>query len=79
MKKLFLALALVSTTIQAQQQKPTLEQQDFQDALSVIQREAEGERNRARQAELALAKLQRELADAQKKVAACEPKKDEKK
>ncbi len=74
------ALGVISSA-RAQQAPLTPEQQNYQDAIGVVQREAEGERNRARQAELALAKMERSLAEAQKAAAACkpEPKKDEKK
>lgn len=69
------ALAVISSA-RAQQQAPlTPEQQQYQDAIGVVQREAEAERNRARQAELALTKMQRDLAEAQKAAAACKPEK----
>lgn len=73
------ALAVISSA-RAQQQAPlTPEQQQSQDAINLLQREAEAERSRARQAELALVKMQRDLADALKAAAVCAPKKEEKK
>ena len=70
----------VASSVRAQQPTPlTPEQQQTQDAIALLQREADGERNRARQAELALVKLQRDLADALKAAAVCAPKKEEKK
>lgn len=71
------ALAVVSSA-QAQQQS-SADPKDYQDAIQVLQRETETERNARRSVELIVVKLQRELAEAKKAAEACRPEKDKKK
>ena len=77
MKQLVILSLLLCSTAFAQNQP--LDPQKAQDAITVLSREVDANANRARQAELAVLELQRQLEAAQKKAAACEPKKGEKK
>ena len=77
MKHFLVPLLMVSGAAFAQNQP--LDPQKAQDAITVLAREVDANAARARQAEFAILELQRQLEAAQKKVAACEPKKDEKK
>ncbi len=81
MKRIIVALALSFVGSAFAQQKPlTPEQQQAQDAIGVLQKDAQVEHGQRLQAELAIVKLQRDLAEAQKEAAACkpEPKKEKK-
>ena len=74
----FIVLLLLLSGVAFAQNQP-LDPQKAQDAITVLSREVDANTNRARQAELAVLELQRQLEAAQKKAAACEPKKGEKK
>ena len=71
------ALLIADSSLAQQQPPPIPDQQALQDTIGVLQREVEGERNRARQAELSLVKVQRDLADMQKKLTVCKPERKE--
>lgn len=81
---LFLSLlmpvaSLVGVVSVFAQQPQTPDPQQLQDAIVLLQRESAQNQERARQAEMSVAKLQRDLSDAQKAAAACAPKKEDKK
>lgn len=61
------------------QKQSSVDLKDYQDAIQVLQRETETERNARRSTELTVVKLQRELADAKKAAAECTSKKGEEK
>ena len=71
MVRIVLALLFIlSTSVRAQPANLPMTPEQ-QDVINMLLRESSGERERARVAELAAAKAQRELADALKRVTAC--------
>ena len=74
MRRLLIIALLVSGLVWAQQ-PPTINPEQ-QDVINLLQRESAAAIDRARQAELMLAKTQREIQELQKK---CTPKVEEKK
>lgn len=77
MRLLTTLLLFVASAATAQQQIQWTPEQ--KDAIDILLRESAQERERARVAELAMAKAQRELAEASKQAAQCTPTKPDKK